>query len=109
MKKLTTEKFIENAKKIHGDKYDYSLVEYKSKCKKVKIICNEHGIFEQTAFSHLSGHNCNYCSIEKRKSNTADFIKKANVIHKNKYDYSIVEYVGCNSKIKIICKEHGIF
>ena len=88
MKKLTTEDFIEKVKEIHGDKYDYSLVEYKSKREKVKIICKEHGMFEQTAFSHLSGNNCKYCYIEKRKSNTEDFIKKSKNIHKNRYNYS---------------------
>ena len=48
MKKLTTEEFIKRAKEIHGDKYDYSLVEYKGIYEKVKIICPIHGLFEQS-------------------------------------------------------------
>jgi len=46
-KRLTTEEFIERAIKIHGNKYDYSLVEYKNTDSKVKIICKNHGIFKQ--------------------------------------------------------------
>lgn len=48
MNKLTTEEFIEKAKKVHGDKYDYSLVEYKDSRVKVKIICPKHGVFIHT-------------------------------------------------------------
>ena len=45
MKKLTTEEFIEKAKAVHGDKYDYSEVEYIGALKKVKISCSQHGFF----------------------------------------------------------------
>ena len=38
-----------------------------------------------------------------------DFIEKANLVHNNKYDYSLVEYKGNKTKIKIICKLHGVF
>ena len=54
-KKLTTEEFIYKAKLIHGDKYDYSLVNYKINNVKVRIICRIHGEFEQPPISHLSG------------------------------------------------------
>ena len=47
MYKLTTKKFIDKAKNIHKDKYDYSLVEYINSKTKVKIICKEHTVFEQ--------------------------------------------------------------
>ena len=50
-----TKKFIEKAIFIHGDKYDYSLVDYKSSKDKIKIICKEHGIFEQYPAKHLIG------------------------------------------------------
>lgn len=61
MARKTTEEFIEQAKKIHGDKYDYSLVEYKNTDSKIKIICSKHGIFEQRPSSHLNGCNCSFC------------------------------------------------
>lgn len=59
--KVTTELFIKNAKEIHGDRYDYSLVSYSNKFGKVKIICKHHGIFIQSARNHLRGQNCPQC------------------------------------------------
>lgn len=59
----TTEQFIKDAVKVHGDKYDYSLVEYTGANGKVKIICREHGIFEKSATHHLSGGSCKKCSL----------------------------------------------
>ena len=63
MKKLTTSKFIEKAKEIHGDKYDYSLVEYINSQSKVKIICPEHGMWEQKPNNHINGKKgCPSCA-----------------------------------------------
>jgi hypothetical protein len=108
MKQKTTEKFIEDAKKIHGDKYDYSLVEYLNAFTKVKIICYEHGIFEQIPNSHISA-KCGCMKCGGRYSNQNLFILKSREIHNNKYDYSLVEYKNAHEKIKIICPEHGLF
>ena len=105
---ITSEIFIRKAKKIHGDKYDYSLVEYKNNNTKVKIICLKHGVFEQSPSNHInSKNNCPKCSSSLLT--TDDFIKKAKEIHNNKYDYSLVEYKNNRTKIKIICPKHGIF
>lgn len=103
-----TEEWIEKAKKIHGNRYDYSLVEYKGWNIKVKIICSKHGIFEQLPNDHLSGFNCSKC-YGNYKMNTIEYIEKAKEIHGDKYDYSLVEYVNNNTKVKIICKTHGMF
>lgn len=66
--KLTPETFIAKAKKVHGDKYDYSLVTGDiSSHRKVAIICPEHGVFEQTPTGHLSGKGCLKCAIQKRE------------------------------------------
>ena len=59
-KKLTTEDFIRKAKLVHGDKYDYSKVDYKGNKEKVCIICPEHGEFWQSPVNHCSKHNKNY-------------------------------------------------
>jgi len=104
----STEDFIKKAKKIHYDKYDYSLVNYISSKKKIKIVCKEHGIFEQTPNNHLRNNNCPKCS-NNIKLTIDDFIKKSIEVHDNKYDYSLVNYKDNKTKIKIICKEHGIF
>jgi hypothetical protein len=101
--------FIEKCMKIHGDKYDYSLVEYTNNKTKVKIICKEHGIFEQTPGNHLNQkQGCPKCGGTK-KLNNEEFILKSRLIHSDKYDYSKVEYVNSKNKVKIICKKHGEF
>ena len=102
-----TKKLIMLARQKHGDKYDYSEVNYIDSKTKIKIICPEHGIFEQTPNSHLNGNGCPKCYVVI--NNIFDFIKKSNEIHQNKYDYSFCEYKTCHKKIKIICPEHGVF
>ena len=108
-----TQNFIEKARKVHGDKYDYSKVEYVNSHTKICIICPEHGEFWQTPNNHLCGKGCNECGKRivslKKSSNTDDFITKAKKVHGNKYDYSNVVYVKNNEKIKIICPIHGGF
>lgn len=73
-----TESFIKRAKEIHGDKYDYSKVDYKTAAKKVTIICPTHGEFQQTPNSHLSGQGCPSCAhlISKSEQEIADFIEQ---------------------------------
>ena len=100
--------FIEQAKRVHGDKYDYSKVEYVNSRTKICIICLEHGEFWQIPNSHLEGRGCPSCGNAK-KLTIEEFIQKARVIHGDKYDYSKVEYVNSNTKVCIICPEHGEF
>ena len=63
---LTKESFLNKAKEVHGDKYDYSLTDYKRLKIKTKFICPAHGIFEQTPDKHLSGRGCQECAAEAR-------------------------------------------
>jgi len=105
---MTTEEFIEKAKSIHEDKYDYSKVEYKNTKTNVIIICKIHGNFDQTPSSHLNGNGCCKCSGNYTMT-TEEFIEKAKSIHNDKYDYSKVEYKNSNTDIIIICKIHGEF
>ena len=111
--KKTTENFIESSIEIWGNKYDYSLVNYINSQTKVKIICPEHGEFEQLPASHLYGKGCKLCAINKTKKDITcsleDFIKKCNTKHGTKYDYSLANYINSQTKIKIICPEHGEF
>jgi len=100
--------FIEKSKKVHDNFYDYSLVEYKNNTTKVKIICPEHGIFEQSPKHHANGSKCPSCRGLK-KLNNKTFIDKSREVHGNFYDYSLVEYKNNKTKVKIICSNHGIF
>lgn len=110
-KKHTTESFVEICNQIRGNKYDYSMVSYMNSKTKVKILCREHGIFEQTPNNHISKlQDCPKCSpfyFEKKDTNKLidDFRK----IHHDSYDYSMISYTNNKSKVKIICSEHGIF
>ena len=107
-KKLTIEEFIKRAKKVHGDKYDYSKVKYVNALTKVTIICPIHGEFEQTPAKHLSGIGCASCA-RRKKLNTEEFIKRAKEVHGDKYDYSKVNYIDSSTKVTIICPTHGEF
>ena len=104
--------FIEKARQIHNDKYDYSKVNYVNSRTKVCIICPEHGEFWQTPHNHLKGYGCAECGKEKShlpKITTEDFTAKSKEIHGNKYDYSKVCYKTSDTKVCIICPEHGEF
>ena len=177
--KKTTEQFIQESKEVHGEKYDYSKVEYINCKTKVCIICPEHGEFWQRPKNHihrkqgchkccktgvkyetnafikliekkfgnkiiipndfiyinshtksrficpihgefyqrpndlLNGHLCPTCGLSKSKEqkslNNITFIKKAKQIHQNNYNYQKVDYQGYDTKVCIICPEHGEF
>ena len=113
MAKLTTEDFIRKARLVHGDRYDYSKVEYEGASNKVIIICPEHGDFEQQAYNHMNGYGCMLCAAKERgkiqKHTSEVFIIKAKEVHGEKYDYSKSEYNGNNIKVIIICPKHGEF
>lgn len=110
---VTKDNFLERAKQVHGDKYDYSKIEFDKMYKKICIICPKHGEFWQTPQDHLSGRGCRKCGIEKSQKSKIktfdDFLIKAKEVHGNKYDYSKVEYINRKEKIRIICPKHGEF
>lgn len=110
-KKLTTAQFIEKAIKIHGNKFDYSLTNYKQTHANIKIICVIHGYFLQTPGNHLQGSGCPKCAnirrIVSNSKNSSDFIAEANLIHNHKYDYSNVEYINAYTNVVIFCPIHG--
>ena len=106
MKKLTTKEFIKKANKIHNNKYDYSNSKYVNAKTKIIIICSKHGNFIKTPDHHLRGQSCPKCTSRKT---TKEFIKKANKIHNNKYDYSKVNYKTSRKHVIIICPKHGKF
>jgi very-short-patch-repair endonuclease len=106
-KKLNLINFIEKAKNIHGNKYDYSLVDLNLTKNKIIIICNIHGKFLQTPNSHLSNHGCPKCyGLYK---NNDDIIKLFKRTHGDKYDYSMIDYINSSTKVRIVCKKHGEF
>lgn len=107
--KLTTEKFIEKAKIVHGDKFDYSEAEYVNSRTKITIYCKIHGILHPLPLDHLNGDRCKKCYFESKKYTTEEFVEKAKDVYGDLYDYSKVNYVDSKTKVKIICKIHGKF
>ncbi len=110
----TKEEFINESNILHGNKYDYTAVEYINCKTKVTIICPIHGEFKQTPDNHLLNHSCPKCgfidmgNIQKNIAANS-FIDKAKLAHGDKYDYSLVNYINARTKVEIICKLHGIF
>jgi superfamily II DNA or RNA helicase len=108
IKKDNTESIIRKFKKIHGDIYDYSLVDYINSKNNIKIKCKNHGVFLQTTNSHLNGSNCPKCS-GNFKFDSDEIKNEFKKIHGNKYDYSKVNYFNSKTPVVIICKKHGEF
>ena len=106
-KKLTNDEVIKRFKNIHGDKYDYHLIDYKGTQKKVSIICQKHKIFNMTPLDHWNGHGCPICA--GKNINTTEAIKRFKKVHGNNYDYSKFIYTKAMSKSIIICPKHGEF
>lgn len=113
--KLTNEEFISRARKVHGDNYDYSKVNYINAETPIEIICKEHGVFKQLPNGHLVGQGCPKCA--GRQLSTNEVIDKMKDAHPNDdYDYSNVEYTKMHNKVCIVCHkkdkngvEHGEF
>lgn len=109
------EKLLKRQEKVHGDKYDYSLVtEYKNDRIKYPIICSEHGVFYQAFNNHIKAkQGCPICGRlkcdEARTMSTEEFITKSRIKHGDKYDYSQVVYIKSGIKVDIVCPEHGMF
>ena len=109
-----TEEFITKARKIHGETYNYSKVQYKNSNTKVIIICPEHGEFQQSPHAHINNKSgCPQCgrakSVAKHTKNTETFIAEANKIHNSFYNYSKTAYKNNDTKIIITCPIHGDF
>src|SRR5580693_9144989 len=112
-----TTEFIDRARKVHGDRYDYSKAVYKTATfDKVIVICQIHGEWECSPCNHLRGTGCSACALlgkiitcRKRKKTTEEFIERANKIHDGRYGYESAVYVGALSQITVTCWEHGDF
>jgi hypothetical protein len=105
------DEFIEKAIEYHGNTYDYSKINYVDLNTKIIIICKKHGEFQQSPSKHILGQGCKKCGDEttanKLRSTTDEFIKKANITHNCKYDYSKIQYLRNSIKVTIICPIHG--
>lgn len=106
-------KFIEKAKLVHGERYDYSEVVYCNNYTKIKIICPIHGVFLKTPSNHLIGQGCVFCSRQSVGGSKAlsvnGFVFRAREVHGGKYNYEQVEYKNNRTPVLIVCPQHGSF
>jgi len=107
--KHSKDSFIHRALEVHGDSYIYDNINYVNFKTKINITCPMHGDFAQTPNNHLSGKGCPKCKIDTLRSSTTEFIRKAILVHGDRYNYDRVEYLNNTTKITIICKVHGEF
>jgi hypothetical protein len=121
-KRYSTEEFIRKCQKLeHTQEMTFENTVYINTKTKIKVFChhkdengNEHGEFEITPLHFLSGEGCPKCryikSAKNKRRTLEDVISKANEVHNNRYDYSLItEYKNDRIKYPIVCKEHGIF
>lgn len=99
--------FLEQAKAVHGDTYDYSESEYINSYTKIKIKCKTHGDFYQTANTHLSGSGCPKCSKTSCNKDTETFIRQLKAYRGDEFTYDKVEYVNATTKVIVTCPKHG--
>ena len=110
--RMTLEEFVKRATIIHNGKYDYSLVEYSTARKYVKIRCKIHNhVFEQAPHTHLNGKGCALCRNDKlAKDRSADkehFVKRSVAFHGDKFTYEKVDYINAKTKVIVTCKVEG--
>jgi len=86
-KKSNITEFIEKAKLVHGDYYDYSLVDYKGENYKISIICPINGIFIQKINSHLCGSGCPFCKESKGERFISNYLEKEKIIFEKQYKF----------------------
>lgn len=113
LKASAAKKFVAKARKKHGNKYDYSKVNYDGHKLKVEIVCPVHGSFWQEPSNHLYGFSCKACGRLKteisRKLQPNEFFKRCAKAHNSYYAYPNKSYSNPESKIDVICPKHGAF
>jgi very-short-patch-repair endonuclease len=113
-RKFSKEEIIQKSREVHGEIYDYSIIEYINGVIE-NIKCKKHGLFSQLRDIHINRNGgCKKCADilrgENRKYTKEEIIQKAKEVHgDNTYDYSKVIYTGIYNNIIIICKTHGEF
>lgn len=107
-RKLTQSEWLKRAHEVHGDRYDYSLSEYKRSAVPVAIRCRVHGVFYMRPLAHIRGQNCPECSDRKRLTKD-EFERRSRLIHGNKYVYDNVVYVNNKTHVFVTCPKHGDF
>ena len=110
----STKEFIEECRKIHGDKYDYSKTKYTKSTDYTIVTCKQHGDFELKAYLHKQGQGCKDCGYLRNAENstvsTSDFIRNYKRVHGSKnYSFDKTSYTKSHDSITVTCRKHGDF
>jgi hypothetical protein len=112
VRSLSQQQFIEKARSVHGNKYDYSQAIYIKSNDPVNIICKIHGGFNQRPSKHLLGQGCPTCGkllvADSHLYSHDEFVHQARLVHGDSYQYNN-QYIGNKTKIAITCALHGDF
>lgn len=108
---------IEKLREVYGNRYDLSRVNYTGARHKITLVCDKHGPWSKMYEKVIGGVGCPKCNLENapkhrdynRLKTSEKFIEQAKIVHGEKYDYSLVSYINTDTKVKIICPEHGVF
>lgn len=107
--RLGSEEFVRRAIAVHGHKYDYSGVVYKTIADKVFIVCRTHGKFSQTPSAHIHQKSgCPSCAGTTRLT-ISEFVQRAREAHGDRYNYDNTEYKNQATAVRIGCETHGEF
>lgn len=108
-KAVTTEEWIAQARKIHGDTYDYSETTYVVRSEKLDVMCRIHGKFSTWPGSHLQGAGCRECFLDKGTAPLEEFISRSKLKFGDRFSYNDTVYTNAHAKTTITCINHGNF
>lgn len=112
-RKCSDSDFFTRALSVHGTKYTYENVNYKSMNNRVLVTCVEHGSFSVRPADFLRGHGCKKCGYstvaKKQSDNLLSFVAKAKEVHGDVYIYGNTKYCDSKTKVEVLCKKHGVF
>lgn len=111
-KELSKAEIMDMISEKHRNRYTY-ISDFSKPTDRIKILCDDHGIFETSVADHIKGRRCKKCYHQHLKSeyrlSDQEVIRKSKKAHGNKYDYSRMNYTGAANKISILCPAHGLF
>lgn len=110
-RKTDSEVHHQRAVELYGNKFDFSATDFSKST--INILCKKHGVLIKNRSSFLAGDGCTQCGLEKLSSlnrlPVSEFIRRANLIHNNRYVYVELDYTNNCCYIPISCVTHGIF
>lgn len=95
----TLDQVLSKFREIHGDRYDYSLVEYTGIKNKINIICKDHGAFYQDAGAHIVSKGCDKCARQILNYRKSDYLKMCKDKHNGLSNFYILKMKEDNGVI----------